>query len=131
MDTDEPLHQYSHVLANLVRGGKTAALFELHLSIIDELKQGIAPEREDLLLLLESIKKPDRITSDGKNSHNFQKQQVMELIKAIMVLLEQDDFHQGVKSYHLNLMKREPINALERQLKTRNYVDVLSMLSKK
>lgn len=125
MDKDNSLHQYSHVLANLVRGGKQGALAELYAGIVDELQQAIMPEPDDILLLLEAMGAPE-VSAKQKTDQ----QEVMELITAIMILLEQDDFQQGAKSYHLNLLKRAPINALERKLKTRNFVDAFKLISK-
>ncbi|MDX2505181.1 MAG: hypothetical protein QNL62_12005 [Gammaproteobacteria bacterium] len=126
MDNEKNLHNYTHVLANLLRGGKHGALSELYTAIVLDLKENKIPEQDELLLLLETMGKPEM--PDSKVSD---KQQVMELVKAIMILLEQDSFYQGVKSYHLNLMKRAPVNALERRLKTRNFTDVFSLLNKK
>ena len=83
------------------------------------------PEREDLLLLLAQMGTPDSISCE----HTDQ-QQGVNLIQAVMILLQQDDFQQGAKSYHLNLQKRAPINALERQLKTRNFIDALNMINR-
>lgn len=125
MAKDNSLHQYSHVLANLLRAGKQGALPELYAGIVDELKQSIRPEQDDILLLLETMGAPN--VSAGKQT---EQEVVIELIKAIMVLLEQDDFQQGAKSYHLNLLKRAPTNALERRLKTLNFVDALKLITK-
>lgn len=125
MADDHFLHQYSHVLANLLRSGKQGALPELYAGIISELQQEIMPARADLLLLLESMGAPS-IADEHSSDH----QQVRQLIKAIMILLQQDDFQQGAKSYHLNLLKREPVNALERQLKTRNFIDAYKLICK-
>lgn len=133
MSKDKPLHNYSHVLANQFRAGQIAVLPELHQALIDELKQEIKPEPHDLMLLLENITSEDltktaQESSKNNNKQQKDKQEVLDLIKAVMILLEQDKFYQGVKSYHLNLMKRTPINDLEVYFKTRNFEDVYARL---